>query len=182
VLINIDDAVLVIVDIQEKLFNVVLEKDRLLKNVLKLVKTCKMLDVPIIITEQYPKGMGKTVPELVNELGDQYRPIEKTSFSCFGCREFEEKLRSIGRRTLLLTGIELHICVYQTAIDALSRGYRPVVIYDATSSRLKLDYEICLHRLLRNGVDVSTTDMTIFELVRDASHPKFRDILKIVKE
>ena len=181
-LINIDDSVLVIVDIQEKLFNVVLDKDRLLKNVIKLIRVCKLLNIPIIITEQYPKGMGQTVREIREELGDLYKPIEKTTFSCFGNRDFEKKLSEVGRRNVLLTGIELHICVYQKAVDALSRGYRPVVIYDATSSRLRLDYELCLHRLLKNGVDVSTTDMTIFELVRDASHPRFRDILKIVKE
>ncbi len=177
-----DDSVLVIVDIQDKLFNVVLEKERLLKNVLKLVRVCKLLDIPIVITEQYPKGMGKTVQELVKELETHYKPIEKTSFSCFGSEAFENKLKELKRRVLLLVGIELHICVYQTAIDALTRGYRPVVIYDATSSRLKTDYEICLHRLLKHGVDISTTDMTIFELIRDASHPKFKDILRIVKE
>lgn len=177
-----ENSVLVIVDVQEKLFSVVNEQERLLKNIIKLVRVCKILNIPIIITEQYPKGIGRTVQQIVQELGPDYKPIEKTSFSCFGAQEFERRLIELGRRTLLLTGIELHICVYQTAVEALQRGYRPIVIYDATSSRLKLDYELCLHRLLAKGVDVATTDMIIFELVRDASHPKFKEVLSIVKQ
>ncbi len=180
--ISAEDSVLIIIDVQEKLFAVVNEQDRLVRNLIKLIRTCKLLDIPIIITEQYPRGIGHTIEVIKQELGDAYCPIEKTSFSCFGCPEFERRLLELGRRTLLLTGIELHICVYQTAIDALVRGYKPVVIYDATSSRLRPDYEVCLHRLLHKGVDVATTDMIIFELLKDASHPKFKDVLKIVKE
>ncbi len=181
-LIQADDSILVIIDVQEKLFNVVLNREIMLKNILKLVKVCKILNIPIVITEQYPKGMGKTVRELVEELGQYYRPIEKTTFSCFRTETFVKELERIGRKTLLLVGIELHICVYQTAIDALERGYHPVVIYDATSSRLEKDYEICLNRLIMKNVDVATTDMIIFELLKDASDPRFKEILKIVKE
>ncbi len=177
-----ENAVLVIIDVQEKLFAVVNEQERLLKNIIKLVRVCKTLGIPIVLTEQYPKGIGKTIQPIVQELGPDYKPIEKTTFSCFGAPEFERRLMELGRKVLLLTGIELHICVYQTAVDALKRGYTPIVIYDATSSRLRPDYELCLHRLLAKGVDVATTDMIIFELVRDASHPKFREVLSIVKQ
>ncbi len=181
-LLRSDDSILVIVDIQEKLFNVVLNRERMLKNAIKLIRVSKILNIPIVVTEQYPKGMGKTIPEIVKELGSDYRPIEKTSFSCFGNDEFARRIESINRKTLLLTGIELHICVYQTAIDALRLGYNPVVVYDATSSRLEEDYRICLHRLLKKGVDIVTTDMLIFELLRDSARPEFKEILKIVKE
>ncbi len=180
--IMVDNSVLVIVDVQEKLFNVVLNREQVLKNILKLVKISKLLRIPIIITEQYPQGLGKTVPELVQELGEHYSPIEKTTFSCFGSQEFRERVSEIGRKNLLITGIEAHICVYQTAVDAASLGYRPVVVYDATSSRLELDYRVMLYRLLGKGIDVATTDMVIFELVGDSKHPAFREVLKIVKD
>ncbi len=177
-----EDSVLVIIDIQEKLFNVILAKEQVLKNIIKLVKVAKILKIPIILTEQNPQGLGRTIPELTQVLGSDYKPIEKTSFSCFGSREFRKRLEELARKTLLITGIESHICVYQTAVDAISHGYKPVVIYDATGSRLETDYRITLYRLISKGIDVATTDMVIFELVRDASHPVFKDILKIVKE
>jgi len=180
-LIDERDTVLVIIDIEEKLYRVMVHRERLVSNVVKLIKLCRMLKIPILVTEQYPKGLGRTIEEIRKELGDEYEPIEKTSFSCFGEEGFVERLSQTGRRTLLLTGIELHICVLQTALEAVKRGYRPVVVLDATSSRREEEYEMGVRRLVVRGVDVASTETVVFELLKDASRPEFRRMLGLIK-
>jgi len=171
---------LVVIDMQEKLLPLIRGWREVLTNVIKLVKTAKVLEIPIVATEQYPKGLGRTVPELVELLG--VRPLEKTTFSCFGAKGFEEKLRELRADALIVTGIEAHICVTQTVLDALDRGFKVYVPADATGSRRELDWLIALDRMRAHGADVATTEMVMFELIHDAARPEFKEILKLVKE
>jgi len=180
-LINKEDALLLIIDVQEKLFNVVQNKENVLKNLIKLIKACKVLNIPILITEQYPKGLGKTVKEIVEELGEQYNPIEKLTFSCFRTSAFREAVSKLMKHVIIITGIEFHICVFQTAIDARENGFRPIVVVDATSTRKEIDYKTAINRLLVNDIELATTEMVIYELLKDASKLEFKKILKIIK-
>ena len=172
---------LVVIDVEERLYRVMVHREKLANNIIKLIKLCKMLKMPILVTEQYPKGLGRTIREIRKELGDEYEPIEKTSFSCFGEPRFREKLNGVGRRTLLLTGIELHVCVLQTALEAVKLEYRPVIILDATSSRREEEYKMGIKRLMVRGVDVASTETVIFELLKDASRPEFKQVLGLIK-
>ena len=151
----------------------------MLDNIAKLVRVSEVFNIPVVVTEQYPKGLGRTVRELESIL--KVKPIEKTSFSCFGAPEFEKELEKLGAQSLILTGIETHICVVQTALDALKRGYEVIVPADATGSRKELDWRIALDRMLAKGVDVVTTEMLLFDLIGDAARPEFKEILKLVK-
>ncbi len=172
--------VLIVVDVQEKLLPLVHGWRSVLVNIVKLVKAAKILRIPIVATEQYPKGLGRMVKELSELLEAQ--PLEKTTFSCFGAPGFEEEIRRLSARELIIAGIEAHVCILQTALDALRRGYRVVVPADAVGSRRELDWRIALERMRAWGVDVVTAEMLIFELLRDAARPEFKDILKLVKE
>ncbi len=172
------DSVLVVIDMQEKLLPLVKDWETVLRNVEKLVKVAKILGMEVLATEQYPKGLGRTVPELVELLPVL---IEKTTFSCFLNSDFVRRIRDLAPQTLILTGIETHVCVIQTALDAFDYVREVVVPADATGSRNELDKEIALQRMRAKGVDVVTTEMLIFDLVRDASRPEFREILKIIK-
>ncbi len=177
-----DNVVLVIIDVQDKLLNVVQSKDEVINNILKLVKVCKILNIPIIITEQYPKGLGRTNQKLIETLSNDYAPIEKTTFSCFKVKEFEERLLKLGRKTLILTGLETHICVLQTALEAIDKGYRVLVCVDAISSRRREDHTYALERMKIHGIELTTVETIIYELIEDAVKPEFKEVLKIVKE
>jgi len=180
-LVDEEDAVLVVIDVEEKLYRVMAHKERLVSNITKLIKVCRLLGIPILLTEQYPEGLGVTIEEVRRELGGCYKPVRKTSFSCFGEDSFVRRLGETGRKTLLLTGIELHVCVAQTALEAVELGYRPIVVLDATSSRSVEEYEMGVRRLIARGVDVASTEALIFELLRDASRPEFKSVLSLIK-
>lgn len=178
-LISREGAVLVIIDAQEKLFPLVVGRERVLENILKLVKFARIVGIPILLTEQYPVGLGPTVRELREELPD-VRPIEKTTFSCFGSPEFREQLGKVGAKTLILTGIETHVCVSQTALDALDE-FRVCVVADAVSSRTEENWRISLERMRDGGAIVLSAEMLMFEVLRDAKTREFKEALKFLK-
>jgi len=175
-----DKAVLILIDVQEKLTAVVAERDALVANLCKLVQGMRALDVPVIWLEQNPDGLGPTVPELKEHLSG-LRPITKLSFSCWGEAPFRAALEGLGRQQALLCGIEAHVCVNQTALDLLAQGYRVQVVEDAVSSRVLSNKEAALAKLRAAGAVVTTTEMAFFELLRVAEGPAFKAILKIVK-
>jgi len=175
-----EGTVLVVIDVQEKLFAKVEEKERVARNICRLIRFADILKIPIVITEQYPKGLGPTIPE-IRELTSTIKPIEKVEFSCLASSAFKERLAEIHARNLVLTGIEAHICVAQTAIEALTNGYRVYVVSDAISSRRREDRTVAIERMRQQGVVIVTSEMLMYEILRKAGTPEFKKILELVK-
>ncbi len=179
-LLTTDNTVLVIIDIQDRLFRVMPDKERLVQSVLKLIKGAKVLEIPIIMTEQYPAGLGLTLPEITELLPD-VKPIEKISFSCCDAEPFQPALNTLNRKQVLIAGIETHICVYQTAMALLGRGFEVQVVVDCVSSRDAENKKVCLAKMSRAGIGLTTTEMALFELLKVAKGEKFKQISNIVK-
>lgn len=175
-----NDTAAVVVDIQEKLFPHIYAGEHMLGRVLKLVEGLQALQVPLIITEQYTKGLGPTVFQL-HEMVKEYPPIEKMTFSCCGESTFMEKLRELGKKYILLCGIETHVCVLQTALDLLEEGFVPVLVVDAASSRHEEDKNIALRRIERAGGILASTESILFELCQVSGTAEFKQISKLVK-
>jgi nicotinamidase-related amidase len=172
-----DDALLVIIDMQERLLPVIAGRERLVENALKLIKFSRIVGLPILRTEQ--ENLGETASELREELKN-IRPIIKLEFDCFESRAFTDRLDQLKRNTLIIVGIEAHICVAQTALHALSR-YAVHVVSDAVSSRSPQNWEVALQRMRQDGVTVTSTEMVIYELLGKAGTDEFREALKLVK-
>ena len=180
-LLSKEGSVLIIFEMQERLLPAVHEHKEVLKNVRNMVRSARILGIPIILTEQYPKGLGPTVPELMEVLGEDVEPVEKLSFSAFGSDEFRSRLKDLDAKTLMLCGLETHICINQTAHDALQEGYRVHVLKDATSSRTKKNKKAGLKKMQHSGVVITTTEMALYELMEVAKTDEFNDILKVLK-
>jgi nicotinamidase-related amidase len=174
------DSCLVVVDVQGKLAQLMHDKQGLLANIQILIKAAKILDIPILWCQQCPAAMGPTVPEIA-ELLSQNKPIDKSSFSCCADDRFNEKLKALSRRQVLLCGIEAHICIYRTAVDLLANDYDVTAVVDAVSSRLMENKQIAISRMQTEGVRIGSTEMAIFELLKTAEHPKFKQIARLVK-
>jgi len=174
------DTVALVVDIQDKLFPHIDNNDSLKINCQILLSGLKVLEVPIIVTEQYPKGLGSTIKDL-SVLVDNFSPIEKLSFSCCGEKKFLEAVQGYGKRNIIIFGIETHVCVLQTVMDLIERGYHPVIIEDCVSSRKPKDRETALKRMAREGVIITTYESILFELCEVAGTDQFKQISKLVK-
>jgi nicotinamidase-related amidase len=172
-----DDALVVIIDMQERLLPVISGKERVVENVLKLVKFSRIMGMPILLTQQ--QNLGDTIPE-IRAASEDIRPISKLEFDCFESPAFAERVRQLGRNTLIIAGVEAHICVAQTALHALS-DYAPHVVSDATSSRSPHNEEIAIERMRHDGVTITSTEMVIYELLGKAGTDQFREALKLVK-
>ncbi len=177
---NINDTILVLIDFQERLFPAMYEKEKLLNNVLKLIKGALVLGVPMVLTEQYPKGLGPTLPEIKTLLPDA-QPIEKLCFSCCDDETFCRTLGGSGRRQALIAGIEAHICVYQTAMAMSRRSFQVQVISDCISSRDPENERVALLNMASSGIGPTTSEMVLFELLKKAGGDKFKQISNIVK-
>lgn len=177
-----DDLLMVAIDYQERLMPVMNEVDKLRDKISRLTRGLGILKIPAIATEQYPKGLGETEnkEEFKEALGD-VTFIEKDSFSAFGAAEFEPVVKATGKNTILLCGIETHICVQQTAMDFLDRGYRVVLVVDCCSSRSREDKEVALRRMEAMGVELVTVETVLFEMIGGNKDPEFRGISKIIK-
>ncbi len=176
-LINRNDSVLVIIDMQEKLVPAVAEKELIIENTVRLVKFSRIIGLPVVITEQ--QKLGDTVPVIRQELMEA-EPIAKMHFNCFGADAFSEEIRRLGRNTLILAGIEAHICVTQTALHAVP-DFRVHVVSDAISSRSNRNYEVAIMRMQQCGVNITSTEMLIYELLEKAGTGEFKEVLKLVK-
>jgi nicotinamidase-related amidase len=173
-------TVLVVVDVQEAFRPAVFDFERIVRNVAILVQGARALDVPILITEQYPKGLGRTVPEVSRHL-DGIEPIEKLCFSAAEAGEFSELLSESGREQVLLGGLESHVCVNQTADDLLRAGSEVHVAQDAVSSRTEENLNLGLRKMERAGAVITSVETALFELLRAAGTPEFKEIQKLVK-
>ena len=176
-LIEKEDAVLVLIDMQERLFPVMADKEKLLENVMRLVRFSKVAGLPVILTEQ--EKLGNTLSEIKEEL-KAVQPVSKVDFNCFGCGAFIEKTARLHRKTLILAGIEAHICVAQTALHAVT-GFTVHVVSDAIASRSSHNHRVALDRMMQRGVIVTSTEMTIYEILGRAGTDTFREVLKLVK-
>ena len=181
-MINPKESLLIIIDVQEKFRPVLADIDKVISNIVKLVKVFQLLEIPILVCEQYPKGLGETVGEIKNELAG-YDYIEKTSFDCFRNEEFSDLLKKkySDKKHLIICGIESHVCVFQSVISALSQGYNVYLAADAAASRKKPDYEIALRRIESEGAKPASTEMLIFQMIADSKHKYFKEISRIVR-
>ena len=171
------DCLLIVIDVQKKLTPLIAATPEIVANILKLIRLARIIEVPVLVTEQ--ENLGEMVDEVGLELAD-IRPVRKLSFSCFGEDAFTRRLASYDRRTLILTGLETHICVAQTALGA-SSGFRSVVVADATGARAPFDKETALARLKDNGVTITSTGMLMYELLQKAGTDIFRAALSLLK-
>jgi nicotinamidase-related amidase len=179
-MLNLDNTVLVVVDVQEKLSRAMHEKEALLESTVKAVAGARILGLPVIRTEQNPNGLGPTVPEVAELLSDS-PVVTKLSFSCCGEPNFLEQLAALNRRQVLVLGIESHVCVYQTVADLLEDGYEVQVIADAVSSRTPENKAIGLARCKELGASITSAETALFELLKKAEGDKFKQMLKVVK-
>ncbi len=177
------NAVLVVIDVQEKLMPVIDRAEEVARNVDRLVRGCHLLGVPPILTEQYVRGLGPTIEPLRKAFDETagYRPIEKACFSAYGCEPFAAQLAALGRQQVLVAGVEAHVCVWQTVSDLLGKGLQVTLIADAVSSRSPENKEIALRRMASEGVKLSSTEMALFELAVVSGTEEFRAISRLVK-
>lgn len=175
-----DEALLVIVDIQERLAVAMTEKERVVTNTLHLIESAKLLGVPLLITEQYPKGLGPTVPEVRNAV-QSYAPIEKISFSCCGEKFFMEAVQETSKKQIILVGMETHVCVLQTCIDLLQNGYFVHIVSDAICSRTKHNYKTAIKYMRDAGAVITCTETVLFQLLTKAGTEEFKAISKRIK-
>lgn len=171
---------LVVIDIQERFRDLIHGQDQLIKGTSRLVRAFRELDMPVVLTEHYSRGLGVTMAE-IRTLLDGVQPIEKIAFSCDGDPGFRKALDALNRDQLILCGIEAHVCVYQTARDLMDRGKQVAIAADAVSARHAADREIGLRHMQRIGVQVMNTDMILFEILREAQTDDFKAIQPILK-
>lgn len=169
-----------IIDLQERLFPHMEQKEDLLRKSLILMEGLKILNVPLFLTEQYPKGLGPTLGAVSELMGD--RPaIEKSAFSCCDEPAYLKALEDSGRKTLIICGIEAHVCVMQTVLDLLESGYSPVVLEDCISSRSIEDKRVAILRMRSEGAVISTCESILFELTRVSGTEEFKAISRLIK-
>lgn len=178
-LINRENAVLVIIDVQEKLVNM-LTDETVSRDAVKIAKAARILNIDTVVTEQYPKGLGATIEDIKNVLTDAFY-IEKTFFSAMKEEKFSECLRKLNKKQVILFGIETHICVLQTAFDLVNSGYEVFVVKDACGSRDFENKNSALQRLRHIGVQTLTVEMVLFELLESSKNPKFKEVQMLIK-
>ena len=173
-----ENSLLVVVDIQTRLGNAMPGKvlNRVLQNAALLARSAELLEVPVLLTEQYPQGLGTTHPEVAEALPAQCRRFSKTAFSCLHADGFPASLATLGRQQVVLTGMEAHICVLQTAQDLVASGAQVFVVEDAICSRRLENYQNALERMRASQINVVSAESVVFEWMGDARHPHFKTI------
>ncbi|MCB2210175.1 isochorismatase family protein [bacterium] len=179
-MLNPKDAALVMVDFQGRLAEIVHRADLVTRNALRLVQGCQALEIPILPTLQVPEKLGPAIPELEDALSAE-EFISKTAFSAMREPAFLTALQKTGRKQILLTGIEAHVCVLQTGLDLIDSGFTVHVLSDGVFSRTAENHDLALQRLHDAGATVSSVEIALFELIRTSNHPAFRTISKLIK-
>ncbi len=180
-LLNSSSTALVVVDIQEAFRDVIPDFAAIAQRASIAVRGFQILGVPVIVTEQYPKGLGRTAEEVLSVLPSDFEIFEKTAFSSCGAEPFVNKLEELGVKQVVLCGLETHVCVNQTAHDLLDRGFQVHVLCDCVTSRFEYNRLAGLAKMRRGGVIESSIEMAFFELMRDAKHEQFKEIQKLIK-
>lgn len=175
-----ENSLVLIIDIQERLVGA-LDKDIVVTRAVRVAGAAKSLGIPVLVTEQYPKGLGNTVPKLKAVLSDKTEIIEKTSFNALLEDGMAEKIASYGKKQIVIFGIETHICVHQTAAALLEAGYEVYVIKDACASRNKYEFKQGIDIMQQNGAKISCVEIALFEWLKSAKHPKFKEVQALIK-
>jgi nicotinamidase-related amidase len=173
------DTGLLVIDVQEKLVPRIFDADRLVRNIVFLLDAARLLDMPVQCTEQYPRGLGPTVPELAAKLAD--RP-DKVAFSSCAVPAIVQNFHRQARPKVVLAGIETHVCVLHTALDLLALDFRVYIAVDAVGSRSRIDHDIALRRLEQAGAILTTSEMCVFEWIGGAGHPQFKAVSQLIQE
>lgn len=174
------DNLVLIIDVQERLVGM-LEKDIIVSKTAKLAEAAKILGIPVIVTEQYPKGLGSTVMPVAEKLPAHTPVFEKTSFSALDTEGIAEKIKSYGKKQIILCGIETHICVHQTCAALLEAGYDVYVMKDACASRNKYEFEQGISIMQQNGAKITCLEIVLFEWLKSARHPNFKEVQALIK-
>ena len=172
---------LVVVDVQVKLARAMGDLELRRTRMAQAVLTADLLGCETVVTEQVPQALGSTIPELASLIPESASVVSKTAFSCWGAPEFAARIDSSRPEALILIGMEAHVCVMQTALDSLARNYKVAVLADAVCSRTDLDRTAALALMQSRGVTVTTYEAVAFDWLRDSTHPRFRDVSRIVK-
>lgn len=179
---NPQRACVLIIDMQEKLLPLIRRHDRVVRAGRKLLDGVRIFGLPVLVTEQYPKGLGRTVGEIREAWdADRVSVLEKPTFSCWAHPPVREALLALDRPQIIISGIETHVCVQQTALDLVSRDYDVFVCADAAGSRGRVDHKQALHRMRYEGVAVTTVESVLFELCGRCDAPKFKQMLEVIK-
>lgn len=176
---NIDDSLLLIIDIQKKLLNAAFNRDKLKNKAEIFAKTIRILGIPCIITEQYPKGLGDTVFQITENISGS--KFEKLSFNALENEEVFNCIKNFNKKQIILIGIETHICVRQTAEALINAGYEVSVLEDCCGSRFEYEHIAGLDIMKQEGCFIKTTEIALFELLKSAKHPKFKEIQNLIK-
>ncbi len=171
-----------IIDYQERLMPILQDREKFISNSVFFIKGLKVLNIPMLTTEQYPKGLGKTVEPVQNAMGGSMEVYEKTEFSCCDNLEIMEKIKSFDREFVILAGAETHVCMLQTALDLMANDFIPVVISDCTASSSRFEKESALSRLRSHGAVITTAESILFELCRKSGTQEFKELSRLVKE
>jgi len=170
----------VVIDIQSRLYPIIQGNEEITRNNRILIRGLQVLNIPIVVTQQYTKGLGETIPEIAEVLGE-YEHIEKMAFSCCDEPRFNEDLALASKMYVIVTGIEAHVCVMQTVNDLIGQGYIPVVVEDCIGSRKPNDKQIAVERMRQAGAIITTYESILFELLKYSGTPEFKEISKLVK-
>jgi len=178
-----EHTALVLIDVQERLFPAMDSdhREEVMRNLKVLAATAQRLQLPTMVTEQYPKGLGHTLPEMRAALPSGLEPIEKVAFSCWGVEAFRGCLTASGARQVLLGGIEAHVCVLMSALDLLAAGYGVHVVADAVTSRTQANWRLAMDYLRQAGAVVTTTETALFQLLRQADSDDFRELARLIR-
>jgi nicotinamidase-related amidase len=176
-----DESVLLVIDVQEGYRGHTVGHERMVQNVRRLLDAARLMDVPVLATEQYPKGLGHTQPEVAERFPPEVGVVEKLSMSCCGQPAFLERLQALSRSQVVVCGIEAHACVNQTVHDLLDRGYRVHLPYDAISARAETDLRVGWEKMIGSGAVPATVETICLEWVRTAAAPEFKAIQRLIK-
>lgn len=179
--ISAEDTMALVIDFQERLVPVIHKNEELLHNTAILIKGLKALNIPMVVTQQYTKGIGMTVPEIVEAVGQDLGYEEKITFSCADDENIMAKLAGIGRKNIIVCGIEAHICVLQTIIDLITKGFNVILVEDCVGSRIDNNRQVGIKRAILEGAIPTTYESILFELTRVAKTEVFKEISRLVK-
>lgn len=180
-MLDIENTLFVLIDIQERLVTMLNKQEPVVKATSTLVNAASIMNIPTILTEQYPQGLGKTVFDVTSVMDDSTPVIEKTSFSAMQTPEFAEKLKSYGKKNIVIGGIETHICVYQTAVDLIKEGFNVVVAKDACASRSSDCFKTGIQLMKDAGATISNVEVVLFELLKTSKNPYFKAVQALIK-
>lgn len=175
-----NDTAFVVIDLQEKLVPAMSDKETLEEKSVRLIKGMKVLEIPTIVTQQYSKGLGETIPSIANALGD-FQHVEKNTFGCMANEEFATRIKDLGRKNIVVCGIEAHICVQQTVLQLMDEGYNVYLAADCVASRSETDKLWSITRMGEAGAVITTYEAILYEILRDSKADGFKDISAIVK-